>query len=196
MTTKHFLAAFLGAVAIFLWGFVAHTFTPLGNAGMTPLPGVADLSRSLTSAIGDKTGMYFFPTGGLTPDSSNAAHGAAMETIMEEMKTQPSGLLVYKPAGTLFNFPKSLGIEFGTNFLEALLVVYLLAQTALVGFGSRVGFVFVAGLLAAVATHISYWNWYGFNGTYTLSQIALDIVGFLAAGLVIALVLKNTPARS
>jgi len=69
MTAKHFLAAILGALAIFLWGFVAHMFTPLGEAGTTLLPGADNVSSVLTSSIGDKPGIYMFPTGGsaLTP---------------------------------------------------------------------------------------------------------------------------------
>lgn len=195
MTTKHILAAILGALGIFGWGFVAHMFTPLGEAGVGPLPGVETVSAALTTAIGDKSGMYYFPTGGLTPDSPKGAHGAAMEKIMEEIKTQPTGLLVYKPAGTPFNFPKNLAIEFATNLLEALLVVYLLAQAAIGSFGGRVGFVFVAGILAAIATNVSHWNWYNFSGAYTAAAIAMEVIAFLVAGVIIALVLKNTPAR-
>jgi len=196
MTAKHFLAAFLGALAMFLWSFVAHMFTPLGEAGIDPMPGADAVSSSLTSSMGDKAGMYVFPTGGLTPDSPRQEHAAAMEKIMEEMKTKPSGLLIYKPAGTTFNFPKALAIEFGIEFLEALIVVYLLSQTVLATFGGRVMFVTVAGLLAAIATQPSLWNWYGFNGTYTLANIVMEVIGFLCAGIVIALVTKNTPASS
>ncbi len=196
MTTKHFFAAILGAVAFFFWGFVVHMFTPLGEAGITPLPGVEAASAAMSSAIGDKPGMFMFPTGGLTADSPSSAHAAAMEKVMEEMKTQPSGLLIYKPAGTTFNFPKSLGIEFATNFLEALLVVYLLAQSGIASFGGRVWFVFIAGILAAIATNLSYWNWYGFDTTYTLSQLTIDVTGYLILGLVVSLILKNTPARA
>lgn len=195
MTAKHFLAAFLGALAIFLSSFVLHMFTPLGEAGIAPLPGVDAVSSALTSSIGDKPGMYMFPTGGWTPDSPEQEQAAAMEKMMEEMKTKPSGLLIYKPAGTTFNFPKTLAIEFGIDFLEALLVVYLLSQTVLATFGRRVLFVTVAGLLAAIATQPSLWNWYGFDGTYTLANIVMEVAGFLCAGLVIALVTKNTPAN-
>ena len=195
MTSKHFLAAFLGALAIFLWGFVAHMFTPLGEAGVNLLPGADGVSSTLTSSIGDKPGMYMFPTGGLGPDATRQQKSEAMERMMEEMKTKPSGLLVYKPAGTTFNFPRALAVEFGINFLEALLIVYLLAQTGLFAFGSRVLFVSVSGLLAAVATNLSYWNWYGFNTTYTVANILMEVIGFLCAGLVIAFILKNTPAN-
>jgi hypothetical protein len=195
MTAKHFLAAFLGALAIFLSSFVFHMFTPLGEAGIGPLPGADAVSSALTSAIGDKSGMYMFPTGGLTPDSPRSEHAAAMEKVMEEMKTKPSGLLIYKPAGTTFNFGKNLAVEFGITFLEALLVVYLLSQTVLATFGGRVMFVTMAGVLAAIATQPSLWIWYGFKGSYTLANIVMEVAGFLFAGIVIALVIKNAPAN-
>jgi hypothetical protein len=195
MTPKHFLAALLGALAIFFSSFVLHMFTPLGEAGIAPLPGVGAVSSALTAAIADKPGMYMYPTGGWTPDSPEQDQDKAMEKMMEEMKTQPSGLIIYKPAGATFNFPKTLAIEFGIDFLEALLVVYLLSQTVLATFGKRVLFVAAAGLLAAIATQPSLWNWYGFNGTYTLANIVMELTGFICAGLVIALVTKNTPAN-
>ena len=195
MSSRHFLAALLGAVAIFLWSFVVHMFTPLGEAGMDPLPGAPAVSSALQTSIGNRAGLYMYPTGGLTPDSPREQHGAAMEKIMEEMKTQASGMMVYYPPGRTFNFPKTLGIEFGIEFLEALIVVYLLAQTRIMNFGGRVMFVAVAGLLAAIATNLSYWNWYGFPTNFTMAQVVMEAVGFFCAGLAIALVLKNTQPR-
>lgn len=196
MSTKHFIAALLGAIAIFLWSFIAHMFTPLGQAGVTPLPGPDAVSGSLTSSIGDKPGMYMFPTGGLTAESTRQQHAEAMDRVMEEMKTKPSGLLVYHPAGRTFNFGKTLAIQFGIDFLEALIVVYLLAQTALASFGGRVMFVTVAGILAAIATNLSLWNWYGFNTAYTAANVVMEVVGFLCAGIVIALVLGRSSPQT
>ena len=84
-----------------------------------------------------------------------------------------------------------LGVEFGTEFLESLLVVLLLVCTQLHTFGARLGFVIVAGVLAAIATNISYWNWYGFPTVYTAAYIFTQVVGFFFAGIAIALVLKR-----
>ena len=54
-----------------------------------------------------------------------------------------------------------------------------------------------AGILAAVATNISYWNWHGFPGVYTVAYMSIQIIGFLCGGLVAALVVgKNTAASS
>ena len=190
---KLLLAALLGALAMFTWEFVAHMFTPLGEAGMDYLPKPEAVSSSLDSAIGTKPGMYMFPTGGLTAESSREEKHKAMERVMEEMKTKPSGLLVYKPDGTIFNFGKNLAVQFLTDFVKAFIAVWLLAQTRLATFGSRVGFVVVAGVLGAIVTNIPYWNWYSFNGTFTMSQILMEIVGFFIAGLAIAAVFKPLP---
>ena len=193
---KLLFAAIVGAVAIFAWEFVAHMFTPLGEAGLGYLENREAVTSSLQSAIGDKGGMYMFPTGGLTAKSSREEKQKGMERVMEEMKTKPSGLLVYKPPGTVFNFGKNLAVQFVTDFIKALIVVSLLATTRLTAFGSRVGFVIGAGLLAAIVTNIPYWNWYGFNGTYTISQILMELIGFVVAGLAIAMVYRAPRSHS
>ena len=193
---KLLLAALLGALAMFTWEFVAHMFTPLGEAGIRYLPKPEVVSSSLQSAIGDRAGMYMFPTGGLTDDSPKEEKTKGMERMMEEMKTKPSGLLIYKPAGTEFNFGKCLAVQFLTDFVKAFLAAWLLMQTGLITFGSRVGFVVVAGVLAAIATNIPHWNWYAFNGTFTMSTIFMEIAGFLLAGLAIAAILKPAAHRA
>ena len=58
-------------------------------------------------------------------------------------------------------------------------------------FAGRVGFVLVAGILAAITTNISYWNWYGFPRVYTASYMFIQIVGFFLVGIVAALVLPR-----
>jgi hypothetical protein len=102
----------------------------------------------------------------------------------------PSGLLIYNYARP-FAFAKALTIEFATELVEAILVVFLLAQTTIASFAGRVGFVLVAGILAAIATNVSYWNWYGFPCLYTVSYMFTQIIGFLCIGIVAALVLRK-----
>jgi hypothetical protein len=77
---------------------------------------------------------------------------------------------------------------------QAILVIWLLAQTRIGSFGGRVGFVLIAGILAAITTNVSYWNWYGFPGVYTASYILMELVGFVLVGVTAALVLpKRSP---
>jgi hypothetical protein len=69
--------------------------------------------------------------------------------------------------------------------------VFLLAQTRIESFAGRVGFVLVAGIVAAITTNVSYWNWYGFPTAYIGSYMLIQIVGFLCVGIVAALVLRK-----
>jgi hypothetical protein len=117
-----------------------------------------------------------------------------MKRMTEEFPKHASGLLIYHPPGRAFSFGKSLGTEFVTELLEAILVVFLLTRTRLQSFGARVGFVFVAGILAAIATNISYWNWYGFPANYTTAYMLTEVIGFICTGIVAALVLPRQNA--
>ena len=75
--------------------------------------------------------------------------------------------------------------------LQAILVIWLLAQTQISSFAGRVGFVLIAGILASITTKGSYWNWYGFPGVYTASYMLIEIVGFVLVGVAAALVLRK-----
>ena len=112
----------------------------------------------------------------------------------EKIASNPSGILMYHPPGRALAMGKFLGIEFATELLESILAVFLLAQTRLISVGARVGFVMVAGILAAIATNVSYWNWYGFPAVYTAAYMFIQVVGFICVGIVAALVLgKREP---
>jgi hypothetical protein len=184
------LAALLGAIAIFVWLAVTHMFTPLGDAGLSYLPKEDNVSAALSSSIGAEPGMYMFPTGGLTKESSRAEKEKGMERMMDEMKTKPSGMLIYKPAGTTFNFGKNLAVEFLTDFAVALIAVLLLAQTRIATFAGRLGFVVLIGVLAAIAANVPHWNWYSFSGTYAAANMFMEVAALFFAGLAIAAVYK------
>jgi hypothetical protein len=114
-----------------------------------------------------------------------------MKQMQQRIAANPSGILMYHPPGRPFVFARSLVVEFSTEALQSILVIWLLAQTRIGSFAGRVGFVLIAGILAAVTTNVSYWNWYGFPGVYTASYIAIELVGFVLVGVVAALMLRN-----
>jgi hypothetical protein len=118
-----------------------------------------------------------------------------MEARMHKVETGPSGLLVYHPSFQ-FSFGKALLTELSTNIIQVLLAVILLGQTSLTSFAARWRFIAVAGVLAAISTNISYWNWYGFPGNYTLAYICTVAMGFVVAGLVAAAIVKPSQAVS
>ena len=188
------LAIILGGLAMFLWTSIAHMALPLGHAGMRELPNEEKVLASLQADIGNESALYFFPGLGVGDNPTREREKEAMDHYAEKLANNPSGMMIYHPAGSRpLAFGKSLVIEFITEFLETILVLFLLAQTSISSFGGRVGFVCVAGVLAAIATNVSYWNWYGFPTTYTGSYMIIQIVGFLCIGLVAGLVLRTRP---
>ena len=188
MTMRMMLAAVLGAVAMFLWSFVAHDVIPIAFAGIREIPKEKEVTAVLNDLIGDNPGTYMFPWVG--PDASKEEK----EKAMADYAKHPSGLLVYhSPGSRPFNFPKFLTVEFIVELVESLLAVFLLAQTRHVSMGARIVFVSLFGVAVALWTNMSYWNWHGFSRRYTGAYICTEVVAFILAGIVIALVLKNKP---
>jgi hypothetical protein len=193
MSTRIILAGILGGVAMFIWSFVAHEFLSIGELGVREIPNEDAVTAVIESNLADKIGFYIFPGPGFSPGATKEQKEEGMKKAEQKMAAGAAGVLIYHPK-RVFNFPKRLGIEFATEVLEALLAVFLLAQTNIVSFVGRVGFVLTAGILAAITTNVPYWNWYGFPRIYTFGYMLTQIVGFLCVGIVAALVLGKRAA--
>jgi hypothetical protein len=191
MTKRVFLAGLLAGVAMFAWTSLAHMVLPLGDAGVKEIPNEQGVLSAMRSTLGEAPGFYFFPAIGLGPDATMQQKRAAMDQYGQKLAVNPSGILIYHPAGAKPMTTGQLATEFFTELIESLLLVILLSQTRLTSFTSRVGFVIVAGMLATIATNVSYWNWYGFPATYTAAYMTTGLVGFICAGLVAAAVMKE-----
>ena len=185
---KKLLAGVLGGLAFFFWSYVAHDVLPLGKAGIKEIPNEQAVLGSMKANMPEH-GLYFLPGLGLPENATRAQQAAAMEARMHKVETGPSGFLVYHPA-LEFSFGKALAVELGTNILQVLLAVLLLGQTRIVNFFGRWRFITIAGVLAGISTNISYWNWYGFPGSYTLAYFCTVAMGFVFAGLVAAAIVK------
>jgi hypothetical protein len=195
MSTRILFAGILGGIVMFIWNFVAHDLLPLGEMGVRLIPNEDAVTSVLQTNLGDTSGFYVFPSGGLTSGATREQKQAAMKKAEEQMAAGAGGVLIYRPK-RIFNFPKRLGIEFATEMIESLLAVFLLAQTRIASFGGKVGFILTAGILAAIATNVPYANWYGFPKTFTLAQMIMAVVSFLLVGIVAALVLPKQAAQT
>jgi hypothetical protein len=191
MTKRIILAGVLGGIAMFIWTSIAHMVLPLGEAGIREIPNEQAVLAAMQANIGE-SGLYIFPGSGLGPDATREQKSEAMKKMYEKLANNPSGILMYHPPGRVFAMGKLLGVEFSTELLESILAVFLLAQTGLASFGARLGFVFLAGILAAIATNVSYWNWYGFPCVYIAAYMFIQIVGFICVGIVAGLVLGKS----
>jgi len=173
MNKRVLLAGVFGGIAMFVWSSIAHMVLPLGEAGIRQIDKEEALLVTMQSTL-NQPGFYMFPK--MPPGNDQAAYQA-------KIANGPSGMMVYFPRRE-FAFGKLLGVEFTTELVEALIAAWLLSMTMVATFMGRLGVYALAGLIAAVATNISYWNWYGFPSAYTLAYMFTIWMGYICAGLI------------
>ncbi|MDP9003294.1 MAG: hypothetical protein M3N12_00730, partial [Verrucomicrobiota bacterium] len=141
-TTRIILAGILGGIAMFVWSSLAHMVLPLGEAGLSEIPNQQPVLAAMKAGLGDTSGLYLFPGLGVGDNPTKQQKTEAMTHLDERLANNPSGLLMYHPTGARpLAMAKWLTIEFLTEVLESILAIFLLAQTRIITFGGRVGFV-------------------------------------------------------
>lgn len=176
------LAGLAGGIAMFVAMSVAH-MSPVAQIGFSQMANDAPVLSALQQATANKPGLYIYPTVDMQAKDAMAKAEAVR-------KVKPSGILIYQAPGAPGMTGALLATEFATEIVQSLLAAFLLSLTALGGYGARAGFVALAGIVSAITTNISYWNWYAFPTSYTLANMAIEIVSFAVAGLAIAAVLR------
>jgi hypothetical protein len=174
------IAGVLGGIAMYLWATIAHIATPLATIGLHGVPNEPAVLAAMHKNLGDKPGLYFLPYMVGTDSKAMAAQEA-------KLKTAPAALVAYRPPGTGGMQPRQLITEFVLELVESLLTAAVLAVAA--GFSVRLGLAAAIGVIAGMATNLSYWNWYGFSLDYSLANAFTEFMKFLVAGAVIALVM-------
>ncbi|HKZ53733.1 MAG TPA: hypothetical protein VJ085_10695 [Candidatus Acidoferrales bacterium] len=186
MAKRIVLGGLAGGVVLFVWGAISHMVLPLGEVGIKVMPNEQPVIAAMRENLREP-GFYFFPGGGhdMTPEQQQA--------WAEEYQRGPNGILIYHPTGSEPLSPTQLLTELLANIAAALVVAFLLGQAAgaLAGYGAKVLFVALLGLLPGLDVDVSYWNWYGFPGDYTLAVIADHVIGWLVVGLVLAAIITR-----
>jgi hypothetical protein len=195
MAKKVLLAGILGGIAMFLWNFVSHEMIGLGEVGIREIPNEAAVLGAMRANM-PEPGFYFFPGFGLPPNATRAQQQAAMPEFTRKATTGPEGIVIFRPIGGPPVTARQLVTEGGTNILQALIAAFLLAQVRLRRFVSRLGFVALIGLVAAITTNISYWNWYGFPANYTAGYVGSLVVGYAVVGVVAAAIVKSSAGKA
>ena len=180
MSVRILIAGILGGIAMFIWTSIAHTVLPLGHIGFSQMPQEAPVLSAMQASNGQQDGLYFYPW--VDPKDPQM-----MQKSAAAMKANPSGLLLYHPAGHgMTDMTKPLIGEFIKELIQALIAAYLLSLAAIGSYLGRVGFVTLIGVAATITTNVSYWLWYGFPLDFTVAALITEGVGYFVAGLAIA----------
>ena len=90
----------------------------------------------------------------------------AEEVRMQKMQKGPLVFAAIRKEG-FGSFPMVLITQLLCQMFAALLLTWLLLQTAGLSYARRVAFVGIAGLAASVIADLPNWNWWAFSGAYT-----------------------------
>ena len=179
MAKKLIVGGLAGGVVLFIWGMVSWMVLPWHNVVMEKFADEDAVAAAISANIHGK-GIYLYP--GYDSAGDEAA-------IMEKMKRGPIVFAAVDDQG-FTGMGKPMAVGFLLQVLAALLVTWIVLKTHGLTYWGKVCFVAVLALTAGVVSHLSYWNWMGFGGSYTLVMVADLGVSGLLAGLVIGKVAK------
>ncbi len=183
------LGGVLGAVVLFLWGFVYWVHL---SGALVPYKHMTD-EAAVVEVLKEnlETGIYWFPMPQHDPDATADEKQAAMEAYEAIHREGPLGAVIYQAKGREPMEVTVLVRGFVIDFASALLASILLCcACGKRGYAARVAFVFGLGLFVAVSVHLIAWNFMLNPMGFTLLKIGDSVVGWLLAGLVIAAVVK------
>jgi hypothetical protein len=178
------IAAVVGSVLLFFWGFVAHMLLPFSEKAMKPVPNETAVLEAVRGNV-TENGVYFIPY-----VNYKTASEADKQAYAEKIANGPSGMLVLRTGGVSMDMKKELPMEFISNFLAALVAALAVAGIGARTYGGRVGTIFAFGVVAWLSISVSQWTWYGFSTDFLISDLVDQWGGWLLAGLGMAAILK------
>jgi hypothetical protein len=181
-----FIAGIAGGVAMFVMMSIGH-MSPVAQIGFSQMANDGPALLALQTATGNTPGLYIYPAVDMNSKD-------AVENAEAARKVEPSGILVYQRPGAPGMSPRLLVTEFAVEIAQSLIAAALLSLTMIASYAGRVGFVTLVGIVSAITTNLSYWNWYAFPASYTLANMGIEIAGFLAAGLATAALIRPRTA--
>lgn len=172
---KKTVAVIICAIILFAWGFVSWMVLPWHDMVVNEFTSESEVAEAIR-ANAPKAGVYYLP---FAHQDHKAGNTAAFVNAL------PEG---YEPG-----MKKQFVFQFVANLISALIIVYLLSQTAGLSYMKKVGFVTLIGAVIGFASHFPYWNWFGFSTQYVAVTVADSAAAGLLAGLAVA---KLVPTRN
>lgn len=192
---KVLIAAVVGAIAVFAWGFVSWTLLPWHySASMAKMPQEEAVVAALSSQPLEE-GAYMFP--GWPHDDGQTMTDEEMNAYMAKAEAGPFGFIFYQPGGKDLEDSMTFVWGFVSYLITALIAAIMLkaAARSLPGYLGRAFFVALLGVFAPIVTYGAMWIWMNYPTEYTLVH-SLDVfVGWALAGLVMAVVIKGGGSR-
>lgn len=185
------LAALLSAVVLMLWGYVFWIGLGVPHAVLHPLPAAEQLAPALKAKI-PAPGVYFWPA---PPTEEVLKDPKRLATYVAEHRRGPIVHLFFRPEGTnpmgFTTYARGLLHFFASSWLAGWLLAMIGPRRAT--YWSRVGFVLLLGVFAAVFVNLSPPIWFHHPWSYHLVLAAFDCFNALLMGIVLGAIVKPLP---
>lgn len=176
------LAAIVGGLIVFVWGFVSHTKLNLTESTFKPVP-KEDAMHGLVKDM--QPGIYGLP---YCAPSADATQKEAWEKKYQE----GNAILVRGPSHEQSMSPQTLMFQGASCVVGALiLALFLGAGSSAAGAVMRLFAGAAIGVFAWVSQDAPNWIWYRFPWDYEQAVLINAVVGWAAAAFVMALILKK-----
>jgi hypothetical protein len=186
------LGTILGGLTAFIWSGISWSLLTWHEKPLRTFQSEDEVSAVIASHI-TESGTYLLPGESLQEGMTAEQKKAAQAVVMQKMQKGPVMFAAIRRDG-FGSYSRGLIVQLLIQMASALLLTWLVLQTAGLSYAKRVVFLAVAGLAAGVIADLPNWNWWGFSGAYTAVNIADYTLTWLLAGLVIAKVAKPQPA--
>lgn len=188
MNTRQLLAALVGAIVMFFWGFVFWAASPLPFVIMKNTEQEESFVASIPTHF-PESGVYFFP--GMPSDHTDQA---ALDDMMKRHVDGPIGMVFVRTPGVN---PMSFGVM-GVGFLHflgmCLLGVFLVGKCALIlpSYLHRLGAFTAIGVISSYSIDLSQPIWFHLSWSYYLMHAAFHLGTWLFGGAAMAAIMGGS----
>lgn len=168
------IGSLLAAVAMFMWGFVFWVASPVPGSVMKSVPDTPAAQAALRSAF-PESGAYFIPDPDLPEDQLTALHEAG-----------PLAFVHYQAEGGPAMDPGVLISGFLHEWVVCFLLGWMLLRTRTPTYMTRVLFVGIAGVTAALFIDYGAVIWFSADRGFQIVNMFSNAMSWVVAGLVLA----------
>ena len=183
------IAALVGGIVMFMWGFVSHMYLGV-ESDIKSIPNEDAVLAQMKTNMSEP-GIYFVPGMDMTHPPTDEQWAG----FTKKVEAGPTAFIVYHPTGETPFSAKQLIIEFGSNVFAALIVGLILVWSS-PSIGKRIAIATLIGLAGWASIDISYWDWYRFPGNFISGEMIEQVFGWLLTGAAMAFILRTKSTES
>ncbi len=177
---RKLVAAILGGLVVFMWGYVSHMFLPFHQDAVKTFSHSPSEFADFFGELSE-SGVYSFPM-----VDSDGKLSEAQKAIWE--KGPRVTMAVVRKDGGSEAMTKQLLMSFAWSIAAALVAAIVLGSVG-GGFGRKVFVATLIGGFAALATHVQFWVWFEYSNKFLVAYVIDSVVAWFFAGIVMAKVL-------